>query len=198
MFSNAGIGTKAKRSSYPKKITQREYEVIKQIFAAGNRLFLQLIWHKYSRMVDTGMSLASLIPLQKALRAGGSGAGFKYAMLGKLRFPTTKSSGQDKKKYNPNTRDGKSFPGMGEYKSKAHGERLGATGFKIDYGSVNKMVFYFDFDIKVMQLYLNENLYMPILKEAHKAREDFIKQELKDLPKDINKFLLTGVGVYSI
>jgi hypothetical protein len=88
--------------------------------------------------VDTGMSLASLIPLGRIVRAldvlGRSGTG-------KTRRGYTDIRGI----YHPK-----------QLKGAHHGERLGESAYQISYGNSKRPVFRFSFDIRVFQWLLHD------------------------------------------
>ena len=124
------------------RITQAEHKKLKHLWDDSARAFLRAIALSDIIKVDTGMSKASLLPLARYLR-----------MYTEVRGTISPKRGQQKGSFNSGGVWQPSIP-----RSIATGEASSAprAGYNLLYGSPKRMVFVFDFEIKVWQYLLHE------------------------------------------
>ena len=108
--------------------------------------FIEAITTPGVTSVDTGMSLASLIPIAERIRKGREARARILHQAGKKKWGYT-GFGLQAGKYKGAPKSWKSIP---------HGETLGEDAYVINYGTVENMKMQFRFDIKVVQYFLHE------------------------------------------
>lgn len=121
------------------KVQKKIHDSLIRLWRDALQVFIKTVLNNIG--VESGMSGATLKPLAKDVR-------LKTYVEQSLRGRGAKFN---RARYN-STR----FPGDSEYKSMAHGERLGASAYTINYGTPKVPRLTFTFEIKVLQFYLNE------------------------------------------
>lgn len=136
------------------KPTKAMYARGKRLFAGAVKAFVHEVVQTLFDNVDTGMSISSVLPLARAVR-------YRAPMVDIIRRSRAKFWHEDErtgKKYRKKYK-GASYglPSEGEWKSKAHGERIGQRAYTIEWGTPDHAVFTFSFEILVYQYILHEN-----------------------------------------
>lgn len=124
-------------------LTKGYLKLVERLFKSAIGAFVEAVAD--SIPVDTGMSLASLSPLAAKIRqrkniaslisGGGIKRGHYESTVSKYPVPAENA---------------------GKFKSRALGARLGQKAYSIVLGNQNNPVFTFEFDIVVLQHYINE------------------------------------------
>lgn len=142
--------------------------------------------------VDTGMSLATLLPLARSVRGG-------QIILSEL----SGASGS-KKGYNPKYGFAK---GTGN-KSISQGQRFGKDAYNLEFGTPKRPVFRFHFEIVVLQYYLHEeqhtmNYHSQTWQTLRKGRKAFIDYFESNFDRYVTaqtilNYFSTGKVVYGV
>lgn len=156
------------RTTSKVKIQRAMHNSLVKLWKDAIRVFIRTVLDNIG--VRSGMSGATLKPLAKEVRLSsyveqslrGKGAQFR-----KEKYLSTQ------------------FPGITDYKSMAHGAKLGGKAYTINYGTHKVFQFDFTFEITVLQFYLNElgignNNEMPwfALEKGQEAAIDFINANI--------------------
>lgn len=139
-IETVNFDVKAVSSLSLQKLRQYQHKQLMQLWGDSVRKFISTVSELIA--VDSGMSVASLLPLASKVR-------FKNAIAESLR-----GKGPNFKR-RPYRASGQF--GGGGYKSRAHGERLGQKAYDLVFGTPNNPQFVFNFKIVVLQYFLHEN-----------------------------------------
>lgn len=142
----AGVRTKIRRINTRKPfkgygpLQKYVFNQLQNLFDDSIGAFLNVLSSAIVR--DTGMSEGMLIPLAERVNFT---LAVRSSIEGKGPHWTNRYSSR---KYSPGL--------SGQMKSESLGIRAGKKAYNINYGSERRMVFDFDFDINVLQFFLNE------------------------------------------
>ena len=167
--------------------SSREYLQVlyKRLEKLWKRAIVDFVEATINKMsVDTGMSVATLLPLAKQVRAGGI---VRAKMAG----------GKHKGGFKNLNRRFKS--NNARFKSREFGRTLGEKAYKIEFGDMGNIKFEFNFDIVAFQHYLRENnlsgyANTPAWNSLEAGKIAFLKRisTWKELVPSISKWFVTG------
>lgn len=122
--------------------------------------------------VRSGMSMASLLPLARAVR-----------MMSMIRAQITAQRKREKPRPYYDFPEGKA-PAVGK-KTIAHGKRLGEQAFELEFGSPVAPQFVFEFEIRVFHYFINEIGAGPTQawRSIEKGREAFLATFRAGIPR---------------
>jgi len=159
-----------------KKITQLEHKKLKHLWDDCGRAFLKAIALSDIIAMDTGMSKASLLPLARYLR-----------MYTEVRSSIRPTRGTQKGSF---SEYGTWRPNVDRSIATGEAASTRKAGFNVLYGSPKRMVFIFDFEIKVWQYLIYEEGFKSAaawrtIDVGRKAFVDHLEENLKlfDLTK---------------
>lgn len=173
------------RPDATKKVVDYSLKQINKLWEnAAQNFLLSIVQDTLQYHIDSGMSLASTLPLASKLKIQ------KYiqAIL----------AGRGKVRPGHKKLFGKWASNNAKYRSQALGERLGKKAYTLKYSESNDTELKFMFDIVVFQYFLHENGYAfgnegNAWKSLDRAREEFVEVWNKKI-----KFYLSGSAIINI
>lgn len=166
--------------------SKRLHENMTRLWNDATKAFLDEIVKNDLVKVDTGMSRASLIPLARAVR-----------MLTVVRASIHPKHASKKGAFDINgTWDPNGVRDV------EHGIKLGERAYKLNYGSQQHPVFYFEFNIKVYQYWYNESFSngtnsagWESLEKATAAFDDYIRNNASLYVPKLAEWILPEGGI---
>ena len=174
----------SRRKAETNKLQLFAYQGMMRLFKIGVQVFVKEAADAI--MVDSGMSISSLIPLSEHVQNAGQRSKYSNVIEAIIHGKGPTAGNQ--------VYDSHAYPGVEKYKSESHGRSLGEKAYDLDLGSIQSPEFNLTFEVVVLQHALHDTGpgAWKSIEKGRVAMRNFIRANASDYIPSVSEWLVNG------